>query len=230
MKKNLKILIILILTFTSYSTYSFSVVGKGPASVYEVSVKKVFLCEVGSTESNCVNRTLISNGAKTMDIAGVNPGATAASIGSLSKAAMGTTYTYIQVEMAREFLVKGNDGGCKTAGDGSLTTFGVGHGSNAAKLVKLYIPGTDTQGASIGNNISGYRSSDGRISAAGTVEDDDDLVWWRKIITGSLILTTGKIPTLDMKFDVSTGIEGNHTTCTNAHMNAAEPAITISFK
>lgn len=233
MIRNFKILTLISLILTLYSTHSFSAVGKGAATEYEVSIKRIWLCETGSTESSCLNKTLISDGAKSMDIAAVAAGVTAGTMGSLSKLVIGTTYTFIQVEMDRGFKITGTDGDCvtKTSNSASLTAFGTGlASSNDAQSTTLYVPGTDTQSASMGNNINGYRSSDGRTSAAGTIEDDDNYMWWRKEITGGLTLKTGRIPTLDMAFDVSEGVEGNHATCTNAHMNAAEPAITITFK
>ena len=196
-----------------------------------MTVYKIWLCESGSTESSCSNKVLISNGTKTMDIASVSAGASAGSMGSLSKGKFDKTYTYIQVEMDRAMTITGNDGDCVTSGNGSLTAFAAGKASgNSAASAKLYVPGSDTQGATLSNKINGYRSSDGRISSATTIEDDDDYLWYRQVITGGLTLKQGIIPTLKIAFDVSNAVEGSHNTCTNAHMMAGEPTVSLSFE
>tara|TARA_Y100000590_G_scaffold98080_1_gene111606 strand:+ start:2940 stop:3635 length:696 start_codon:yes stop_codon:yes gene_type:complete len=231
MLKKFKILIIFLLIFSAYTTKSFSRVGTGEATQYEVTVYKIWLCESGSTESSCSNKVLISNGTKTMDIASVSAGASAGSMGSLSKGKFDKTYTYIQVEMDRAMTITGNDGDCVTSGNGSLTAFAAGKASgNSAASAKLYVPGSDTQGATLSNKINGYRSSDGRISSATTIEDDDDYFWYRQVITGGLTLKQGIIPTLKIAFDVSNAVEGSHNTCTNAHMMAGEPTVSLSFE
>ena len=231
MLKKFKILIIFLLIFSAYTTKSFSRVGTGEATQYEVTVYRIWLCESGSTASSCLNKVLISNGTRTMDIAAVSAGASAGSMGSLSKGKFNKSYTYIQVEMDRAMSITGTDGDCVTSGDGSLTAFAAGKSSlNTAASATLYVPGSDTQGASLSNKINGYRSSDGRTSAAATIEDDDNYFWYRKVITGGLTLKQGVIPTLKIAFDVANAVEGGHATCTNAHMMSGEPTVSLSFE
>ena len=232
MPNKFKILTIFFLIFSSFTTQSFSRDGTGAATEYKVTVYRVWLCEDGSTESNCLNKKLVSDGnTKTVDIAATTAGAAAATMGSLGKADFGTKYTYVQVEMDRGMTITGTDGDCVTSGDGSLTAFAAGKASgNTPASATLYVPGTDTQGATMDNNINGYRSSDGRTSAAATVEDDDDYIWWRGVIANNgVTLKQGQIPTLKIAFGVSNAVEGNHATCTNAHMNAGKPEVSISF-
>lgn len=232
MLNKFKILIIFLLIFSSFTTKSFSRDGSGEATQYEVTIYRIWLCVDGSTASSCSNKILISDGnTKTMDIAATTAGAAAATMGSLGNANFGTKYTYVQVEMDRGMTITGSDGDCVTSGDGSLTAFAVGKSSlNAAASVTLYVPGSDTQGASLSNNVNGYNSSTETASAAATIEDDDDYFWWRGEITNGLIMKNGRIPTLKIAFDTSNAVDGNHATCTNAHMNAGEPTVTLSFQ
>ena len=232
MIKKIKILIVLTLIIFGFSKEAFSRVGKGAATQYEVTVNKVWLCEDGSTESNCLNATLVSDGTeRAMDIAGVSAGAAAATMGSLNKASFGKKYTYVQVRMKRAMTITGTDGDCVTSGNGSLTAFAAGKAAgNTAASATLYVPGTGTQGATMPNYINGYNSSADTTSDAATVADADDYIDWRGTITGGFILRPGSIPTLKIAFDVSNAVEGNHATCTNSHMNAAEPAVTITIQ
>ena len=228
MKNNIKILIIsIVFSFTFIQNSSAATFG--PATEYEVEIREVALCETGSTISNCLNPVVISSSVRSMDIAAVAAGESAGSIGSLSKAELGKTYSFIQVLMKRSFQVTGSAGGCRTADDGTLTAFAAGHGSNAAASALLFVP-PSSDVTHTGGHMNGYDLSDGSVSAANTIADDDDYIHFRKIISGGLTLTSGVIPSLKIEFDVSRAVQGNSSTCTNAVMNAAEPTMTISFQ
>jgi|TARA_B110000211_G_scaffold186241_1_gene211386 hypothetical protein len=67
-------------------------------------------------------------------------------------------------------------------------------------------------------------------AAAKTILAADTHFHFRKIITGGLSLKEGIFPSIAIAFDVSTAVQGNSNTCTNPHMNAAEPTVTISFQ
>ena len=228
MKNNIKILIIsIVFSFTFIQNSSAATFG--PATEYEVEIREVALCETGSTISNCLNPVVISSSVRSMDIAAVASGESAGSIGSLSKATLGVKYTFIQVLMKRSMQVTGTDSLCNTAASGTLTDFAVGHGSNAAASVVLFVP-PSSDVTHTGGHMNGYDLSDGSVSAANTIADDDDYIHFRKIISGGLTLTSGVIPSLKIEFDVSRAVQGNSSTCTNAVMNAAEPVMTISFQ
>ena len=228
MKNNIKILIISIV-FSFAFIQNSSAASYGPATEYEVEIREVALCETGSTISNCLNPVVISSSVRSMDIAAVAAGESAGSIGSLSKAELGKTYSFIQVLMKRSFQVTGSAGGCRTAASGTLTAFAVGHGSNAAASVVLFVPPTSDV-THTGGHMNGYDLSDGSVSNTNTIADDDDYLYFRKIISGGLTITSGVIPTLKLEFDVSKAVQSNSATCTNAVMNAAEPTMTISFQ
>ena len=228
MKNNIKILIISIV-FSFAFIQNSSAASYGPATEYEVEIREVALCETGSTISNCLNPVVISSSVRSMDIAAVAAGESAGSIGSLSKAELGKTYSFIQVLMKRSFQVTGSAGGCRTAASGTLTAFAVGHGSNAAASVVLFVPPTSDV-THTGGHMNGYDLSDGSVSNTNTIADDDDYLYFRKIISGGLTITSGVIPTLKLEFDVSKAVQSNSATCTNAVMNAAEPVMTISFQ
>ena len=228
MKNNIKLLILSI-TFCFTFIQNSSAAQFGAATEYEVEIREVALCETGSTISNCLNPVIISTSVRSMDIAAVASGQPAGSIGTLSKAALGTKYTFIQVLMKRSMQITGTDGICNTAGDGSLTAFAAGHGSNAATSALLFVPpSSDT--THTGGHMNGYDLSDASVSAVNTIADDDDYLYFRKIISGGLTLVSGNIPILKIEFDVSNAVQGNSTSCTADHMNAAEPVMTISFQ
>jgi len=228
MKNNIKLLIISIILCLVFIKNSLAA-DFGPATEYEVEIREVALCETGSTISNCLNPVVISTSTRSMDIAAVASGEPAGSIGSLSKAELGKTYTYLQVLMKRSIQITGTDGLCNTAGDGTLTAFATGHGSNAAASALLFVP-PSSDVTHTGGHMNGYDLSDGSVSAANTIADDDDYIYFRKVILNGLTLTSGVIPTLKLEFNVDRAVQGNSGTCTANHMNAAEPVMTISFE
>ena len=208
---------------------------KGPATEYQVNITKIELCATGSTTANCLNPVTISTSTDaTVDVAGVEAGATAGTLGSLSLAPPGE-YTFMQMTINRSFTITGQDeptlasGSCLTsASAANLTTLAAGqaHSGNTAASVTLNVPpATD-----FGNHINGSTSAGVATAAAGTILNADTHFHFRKIITGGLSLKAGNFPSIAIEFDVSTGVQGGSNTCTATHMNAAEPTVTISFQ
>jgi hypothetical protein len=168
-----------------------------------------------------------------MDIAAVASGAAAGTMGTLALAPPGE-YTFMQMTINRSFTITGQDeptlgaNSCLTSADAAnLTTLAAGqaHSGNTAASVTLNVPP-----GSVGDHINGSTSAGVATAAAGTINNADTHFHFRKIITGGLSLKEGNFPSIAIAFDVSTAVQGNHNTCTNAHMNAAEPTVTISFQ
>lgn len=235
MKKIYKFLLFSLLINTYFVNPVISASNKGPATEYQVNLTKVELCAAGSTTANCLNPVTISTTTDaTMDIAGVESGATAGTMGSLSLAPPGE-YTFMQMTINRSFTITGQDeptlgaNSCITSADAAnLTTLAAGkaHSGNTAASVTLNVP----PGTSFGDHINGSTSAGVATAAAGTVLDADTHFHFRKIITGGLSLKEGNFPSIAIAFDVSTAVQGNSNTCTATHMNAAEPTVTISFQ
>ena len=229
-----KLLFISLLINTHFINPALSADNKGPATEYQVNLTKVELCESGSTEANCLNPITISTTTDaTIDIAAVDSGATAGTMGSLALAPPGE-YTFMQMTINRSFTITGQDeptlgsNSCLTDDSAAnLTTLAAGqaHSGKTAASVTLNIP----PGTNFGFHMNGASSAGVATASAGTVLNADTHIHYRKIITGGLSLKKGKFPSIAIEFDVSTAVQGNSTTCTALHMNAAEPTITISF-
>ena len=234
MKKIYKFLLFSLLINTYFVNPVISASNKGPATEYQVNFTKVELCALGSTTANCLNPVTISTTTDaTMDIAAVASGAAAGTMGTLALAPPGE-YTFMQITINRSFTITGQDeptlgaNSCLTSADAAnLTTLAAGqaHSGNTAASVTLNVPP-----GSVGDHINGSTSAGVATAAAGTINNADTHFHFRKIITGGLSLKEGNFPSIAIAFDVSTAVQGNHNTCTNAHMNAAEPTVTISFQ
>ena len=235
MKNIFKFLFISILININLINSVFSASSKGPATEYQVNLTKIELCAAGSTTATCLSPVTISTSTDaTVDVAGVEAGATAGTMGSLSLAPPGE-YTFMQMTINRSFTITGQDepvlatNSCVTAASAAnLTTLAAGaaHSGNTPASVTLNVP----PGTSNGDHINGATAAGLATAAAKTILNADTHFHFRKIITGGLSLKAGNFPTIAIAFDVSTAVQGGSNTCTNAHMNAAEPAVTISFQ
>ena len=103
-----KIFTLLFLTsFIFIVLLSKSYAGKGAATVYKVTMKKAELCTASTGVTSCEGAVVFGNETKTIDIAAVDAGATAATYGSTALLPLGTTYTHLRVTVDRKFTVKG---------------------------------------------------------------------------------------------------------------------------
>ena len=207
---------------------------KGPATQYEVTMTKVEICEVGSTDSNCLNPVTVSppGETKTADIAAVNSGSSVGSFGSLSSLSAGKNYSYIQVTMSRLFTITGTtSAGCATNSGGTaggLNAYGVGQTASSGTSQTLSVPNTNGMSATLPNTINGAADANGdSVSAVSVISNTDTHMQFRKKLTESFSMKAGSIPSITLAFDTSNAVESNGT-CTNPVMNAAEPTVTIT--
>ena len=64
------------------------------ADVYKITITKLELCETGSSDSSCSNPvTIYSGDSGEIDIASTTAGSSAANLGALTSATIGTVYT-----------------------------------------------------------------------------------------------------------------------------------------
>ena len=207
---------------------------KGPATQYEMTMTKVEICEVGSTDSNCLNPVTVSPSGetKTADIASVNSGSSVGSFGSLSSLSAGKTYSYIQVTMSRLFTISGTtSAGCATNSGGtagSLTLYGVGQTATTGTAQTLSVPNTVGMNATLPDTINGAADANGdTVSAVSVIANADTHMQFRQELSESFSMKAGNVPSLTLAFDMSNAVESNGT-CTNAVMNVAEPTVTIT--
>ena len=105
MKKIFTLLFLTSFIFIVFLSKSYA--GKGAATVYKVIMKKAELCTGSTGVTNCDGAVVFGNETKTMDIAAVDAGATAAEYGSSALFPLGETYTHLRVTIDRKFVVKG---------------------------------------------------------------------------------------------------------------------------
>ena len=238
-----KFLIIYLTTFfLNLEVYAAS----GDADEYKITIKKVELCETGSTPANCLNPvTLFEGDSGAIDIASATAGATAASLGTLAAATLGTTYTHIQTTMNRAATISGYasnaaDNICKTgegtAGNTSINAVGTFHASNTSNSAQTILIGEAEA-----DNLPEYMNG---VTAAGVFGPDGDLsgdteytmMAHRLALTAPITITLGKLPTVTMAFSTTgalgfAGSTTSHCTAGNAATGlfGAEPTVTLSI-
>ena len=222
----------------------------GPATEYKITIKKIELCGAGSSISDCVGPITIFEGdSGLIDIASTTAGATAASLGDVSSAPLGASYSVIQVTMDRKVTLKGT----VTSGSNTCSTIA----SNASSKI---LNGKGAHGAT-GSEASGvYRMGEALgtdmdtgdamnfIAADGTVSADDNNslaagnvdVMYRKVLTAPVTITLGKLPTVKIAFGATAaigwgfgnaGTAGHCTASSNATgLYGAEPSVIITFE
>ena len=82
---------------------------KGKAAVYKVTMNEAALCTGNSSGTTCDGKVTIGSGDKTIDIASVDAGATAATYGDVALLPLGTTYTHMWVKISRRFIIETSD-------------------------------------------------------------------------------------------------------------------------
>ena len=238
-----KLLIISLTTFfLNFEVFAAS----GDAVVYKIIIKKVELCETGSTLANCLNPvTLFEGDSGFIDIASAEAGASAASLGTLAAATLGTTYTHIQTTMNRAatisgFVTNAANKFCKTgsgtAGNTSVNAVGAFHTSNTSNSAQTIFIG-EAEASDLPEYMNG-------VTAAGVFGPDGDIsgsteytmVAHRLAITAPITITLGKLPTVTMAFDTAgalgfAGSTTGHCTAGDAAtgLYGAEPTITLSI-
>ena len=137
--------------------FNKSYAATGPATQYEVTMKKVELC----SDSTCTTPITVGERDMAADIAAAEAGATVGSYAPTSGIPSGT-YTHLRVTMNRTFTVTGT----VAVGGGTCATDG-GTDNTAAQLLDAGT-GTATSTAMYLSNADTYGSDDGTGNDAGT--------------------------------------------------------------
>ncbi len=233
--------------------YSAVYSAKTSASTYKITITRIELCETGSSSTTCTNPKAIYDGGDSglIDIASTTAGAAAASLGSLTKATMGTSYTWMQVTMKRAVTISGggtalskSDQACYTDGTaGTNTTSALGSttaGDEADTVVFMGISGTTGPNDNVNTTTAG--DGTGTDSTAGVFDSGDDYLEWRGELTAPFILKAGSIPSAKIAFGTSAALGFYNTNTSNSGCDtrgagagtahgfyAAEPDVTITL-
>ena len=239
MKKIFLTLLILFSLVNFNKVYSAAVT---PTS-YINTVHSVMLCSAGSTEALCLDPVILgSEGTtgKSFDLSSTTAGASAGGIGSLSNVPFGQTFTYFQVILNREFTVTaaGSDdtAACITGGSdasaSSTTTPADGtRDSTAANAVAQVIKIPD--GTTLANHMSGTDKIDGSSDSANEepagdpVDANTPYIKFRVELGTPFTLTAGKMPNVQVAFDLTDAIQFDDAAACLVYPNA--PIVSIKF-
>ena len=224
------------------------------ASTYKITITRIELCETGSTTASCSSPVAIYDGGDSgiIDIANTTAGATAASLGNLNKATIGTTYTYMQVTMKRATTISGGGSALSTSGqacytDGTAGTSAKGalgsvtSADEADTVVYMGVPGSSSGSDNTNSTTAG--DGTGTDSSTGAFDSGDDYMEWRGALANTFVLKAGRIPTAKLAFGFSSALGFYNTyTDTNdcdtraggagnfAHgFYAGEPSVTVTL-
>jgi len=197
----------------------------GPASKYEIVITKGELCAQGSSlvVTNCVDPVQVNDiTSLTVDIASAGAGQTAGTLGSLSKAKVGITYTHFRTTLSRLVTVNGIDSGCFTVAgqDGGLNAYaqlGTTANGDARGDATLSLPNTlGAMGATHGTDIIGSDSS-GQVglNAPSQIAAANTHFMHMMALSKPFKITAGKVPTLKIAFGTSEAT--SHETGVNAN-------------
>ena len=232
-------------------TNLFAATTLGSATEYKITIKKVELCGAGSTIAECVGPiTIFSGNSGLIDIASTTAGATAASLGDVSAAPLGASYSVVQVTMDRKVTLKGTvtvgSNTCSTIASNASSQIlnGKGaHGATGSEAAGVYYMG-EALGSDMGaGDALNFIAADGSVSA----DDDNSLadpgnvdIIHRTVLTAPITITLGKLPTVKIAFGATAaigwgygnaGTAGHCTGSSNATgLFCAEPSVVITFE
>lgn len=213
---------------------AYAAVETGPVTEYKIKITKIELCASGSTTEICVNPVTVSQGANlgvSMDIAAVDVGASAGSVGNFGLAAPGVTYTHVQTTMDRAIKITGDAGNCTTSGGSGTYSINATGGTGTAASKTLYVPLFAQNNTYI--QINGVQNSDGSGTQdePGAVTAGNNYFESRDALDVSFTLSAGRIPSVFIAFDVSTAVtHADNGTCGNRAMYASPPTVSITIK
>ena len=211
---------------------------------YVNTIYSVMLCGPGSSLTLCVDPVVLGSetAGKSFDLSSITAGASAGGMGSLSTVPYGTTYSFFQVILDRQFTVtaEGSDGsnddcateansGNGTASSGTTPAIAVADGTAAAQVIKI------PDGSVLATNMSGTDVIDGSVSAndepAGdAVDSDTPFIKFRIALATPFTLKPGRMPNVQVAFSLTDAVsffEAEDGTDCLVTPNA--PSVSITF-
>ncbi len=224
------------------------------ANTYKITITRIELCETGSTTASCSSPVAIydEGDSGVIDIASTTAGATAATLGNLNKATIGTTYTYMQVTMKRATTISGGGSALSTSGQACYTDGTAGTSAKGAlgsvtstdeadTVVYMGVPGSSSGSDNTNSTTAG--DGTGTDSSTGAFDSGDDYMEWRGALANTFVLKAGRIPTAKLAFGFSSALGFYNTDTDNndcdtraggagnfAHgFYAGEPSVTVTL-
>ena len=194
-------------------------------SKYEITIVKGELCAQGSSlvVTNCVNPVQVNDiTSLTVDIASADAGQTAGTLGSLSKAKVGITYTHFRTTLSRLVTVNGIDSNCFTVSgqNGGLNAYaqlGTTANNDIRGDATLSMPNTlGLMGATHSTDVIGTdANSQFGLNAPGQIAAGDTHFMHMMALSKPFKIQAGKVPTLKIAFGISDATD--HNTGVNAN-------------
>ena len=207
---------------------------------YVNTIYSVMLCGPGSSLTLCVDPVVLGSetAGKSFDLSSITAGASAGGMGSLSTVPYGTTYSFFQVILDRQFTVTatGSDGDttCTTqagsgggiASSGIIPAIAVAGGTAAAQVIKI------PDGSVLPTNMSGTDVIDGSVSAndepAG-VDSDTPYIKFRIALATPFTLKPGRMPNVQVAFSLTDAVSFSEIEGTDCLVTPNAPAVAITF-
>ncbi len=208
---------------------AYAASGKGEATKYQVTMKKVEICE----DSACATSYTVGERDMDADIASVSAGADVGNFSPTTGIPIGTTYTHLRVTIDRTFRITGSvtltGDDCYTDGTtkASKTQMPLGKTSGSAVSTRMLLVTAGNYGASDGtkdsaNNITISYGSPTYASSMSISGDTAIMIYkLESAYTAGL-----KPPVIRVKFDTSEAIGAENTSCA---MWVEEPKVTIAL-
>ena len=227
-----KILLTLLFT-TSIFSNGYAASGKGAATEYIVTMKKVELCE----DSACSSSHLVGERDMEADIAGSTAGADVGNFAPTTGLPIGKTFTHIRVTISRTFTITGS---VVLSGDDCFTDGGTD--STKTQMLDASTSSGDLASSTmILNTAGGYGASNG--TRAGALDSGNFNIDYSSPTFASSMSVSGdnalmiyklsspytvgiKTPIIRIKFNTETAIGAENTACA---MWVDEPNVTIAL-
>ena len=235
MKNTYHTILSIFVFLTLILSFNISKAATGAPATYFNTIYAVNLCGPGSSLTECLDPVVLGTNAagSTFDLGSISAGESAGSLGNLSNANMGVTYSFAQVVLSRAFTMTGTVGSCvtKTGADFNISSPSAVAGAASGTAVPQVI-GVPT-GATIDSNMIGTTSTNGingadNTSGNGNIADAEPNMKFRFAIAEPFTLRTGKLPTIEIAFDLSEGISFS-SDCTTS-VTPGPPVVSVTFK
>jgi hypothetical protein len=244
-----KLLFTLTILFTLLFNLNKSYAVNVTPTSYINKIYSVMLCGPGSSLTSCESPVILGSetDGKSFDLSSVTAGASAGGIGSLATVPYGTTYSFFQVILDRQFTVtaEGHDGTriCVTApasGDGTAsnnTTPALGTpktsdttASDNALAQVIKIP----NGFTLDTNMNGTDVIDGSVSAneeppGDAIDADTPFIKFRVALATPFTLKPGKMPNVQVAFSLANAVNFANTGGGTCLVSPNAPAVAITF-
>ena len=220
-----------------HSTKAFA--GTAEATSYINTVYSLHLCETGSTDTTCKNPLVIrmTPTGTDMDIGSVTAGVSAGKYGNLNVLKSGTTYTYGQVVLDRQFTVAGSDGSCQTNSSGAVgtaTSQAVGKSGTGTTEKQVVYAGDGTGNGDTINSTDNKDASTTGDPAAGVLQAGQSYMKARWQLAAPYTHVDGRVPSMKIAFDMSAAITFNGTcggnTAAGNGISPSAPTITNTIE